>query len=265
MSNVDGSRDLDWGRISRDYHQYRSGPPTSYYVRLKELGIGRHGQRILDLGTGTGVLAREFARGGACVTGVDASDGQIEWARRAAGDEGLSIEFLVAPAESTPLPRASFGVITANQCWHFFDGRRALAEARRLLIPGGRLVISDYFWIAARDPLAARTEELIHPYNPRWTRDARIGDLPSPPEATLLATLDYEEPIPFTRPSWMGRVRTCRAIGPSLAAGEVAAFDAEHVRMLETTAPERFEILHRIRAFVYELEGSPAPHRRASD
>jgi len=49
---------------------YRPGYPASFYTVLQAVGIGRPGQHILDLGTGTGVLARAFAKQGAHVIGL---------------------------------------------------------------------------------------------------------------------------------------------------------------------------------------------------
>jgi SAM-dependent methyltransferase len=242
---------MDWSRISDDYSKYRAGPPASYYERLKEHGVGLPGQRLLDFGTGTGVLAKTFAKAGALVSGVDLAPGQIEQAKREAGS--LAIDFRVAPAESTPYESGSFDVITANQCWHFLDSAKALAEARRLLVPGGLLVVSDFFWLGRRDPIAASTEDLILKYSPTWTAYRWNGELRGRPDAPISASLEYEELIPFTRDAWRGRARTCRAIGPSLAPSEVAAFDEELRRQLEASAPGKFEVLHRIVARFYRL------------
>lgn len=243
---------MDWSRVSDDYAKYRAGPPASYYERLKEHGVGLPGQRLLDFGTGTGILARAFAKAGSRVAGVDSSPGQIEQAKRAA--EGLAIDFRVAPAESTPFEAGSFDIITANQCWHFLDGSKALAEARRLLVRGGRLVVSDFFWVARRDPIAAATEDLILKYSPAWTAYRWNGELPARPDAPTEAVIEYEEAVPFTRESWAGRVRTCRAIGPSLPSSTATAFDEEHRRMLEGNAPERFNVLHKVLAHLYRME-----------
>jgi SAM-dependent methyltransferase len=250
---VDDYPAIEWDRISDDYLKYRAGPPPSFYERLKERGVGIPGQRLLDFGTGTGVLARVFARAGSRVAGIDPSAGQIERAIKAAKAEGLAVDFRGASAESTPFESGSFDAITANQVWHFVDGERALAEAKRLLVPGGILVVSDFFWIAARDPIAAATEDLILKYSPKWTGYRWSGELPARPGVKATATIDYEEPIPFTAETWRGRVRTCRAIGPRLSAGEVAAFDEEHKRLLENLAPERFDVLHRIVAHFYAM------------
>jgi len=251
--SIDAGREMDWGRVSADYSRFRAGPPPSFYERLKQHGIGTPGQRLLDFGTGTGVLARTFSRAGALVSGIDRSPEQIDAAIRAAAEEKLAIDFRVAPAEATPFPAGSFEAITGNQCWHFFDVPKAIAEASRLLVPGGLLAVSDFFWVAKLDPIAARTEELILKFNPQWTGMGWSGDLPAQPDGKIVASFEYDEPIPFSRETWRGRLRTCRAIGPSLTSAEVEAFDEEHRRLLEATTPERFEILHRIRANIYRI------------
>ena len=68
---IDDGHAFDWGKTSNDYAVYRPGYPASFYTVLQALGIGIPGQNILDLGTGTGVLARPCAQQGAHVIGID--------------------------------------------------------------------------------------------------------------------------------------------------------------------------------------------------
>jgi 2-polyprenyl-3-methyl-5-hydroxy-6-metoxy-1,4-benzoquinol methylase len=56
---------VDFGRTAGDYAAYRAGFPDEFFSRLADMNVGLDGQRVVDLGTGTGALARGFARGGA--------------------------------------------------------------------------------------------------------------------------------------------------------------------------------------------------------
>ena len=67
----------------------------------------------------------------------------------------------MATAEDTQLPGASYDLVTAGQCWHWFDGDRAAAEARRLLRPGGSVVIAHFDWIPLPGNVASSTEAKI--------------------------------------------------------------------------------------------------------
>lgn len=84
-AHIDGGAPFDWGKASADYAKYRDIYPAAYYQRLIDAGIGGKGQRILDLGTGTGVIPRHLAPYGATFVGADVSPEQIAEARRLTG------------------------------------------------------------------------------------------------------------------------------------------------------------------------------------
>src|SRR5690242_19388734 len=112
-ASIDPGRSIDWSRTSGDYAAHRPGPPERLYDLLAALDVGLPGQRVLDIGTGTGLVARALARRGARVCGTDIAAGQIEAARREAAREGLDVDFAVAPAEACPYPDASFDAVVA--------------------------------------------------------------------------------------------------------------------------------------------------------
>ena len=254
----DGSLNIDWGKTSADYSMYRPGPPHGFYERLASLGIGLPGQWILDLGTGTGVLARQFARQGAHASGIDISQEQIETARQLAVKERLDVDFLVGRAEALSWPAGTFNVATANQCWLYFDKLQTIAELRRVLKPGGSLVTSHLSWLPRLDTIARQSEALVLQFNPDWSAADWSGEIPNCPDwaapyFNVRAKFVYDEPIPFTRESWRGRIRACRGIGATLPPEKVVAFDAAHDVLLKRIAPEEFTILHRIDAHVFEF------------
>jgi hypothetical protein len=60
--------------------------------------------------------------------------------------------------------------------------------------------------------------------------------------------LVFDEPIPFTRESWRGRIRACRGVGATLSDDQIEAFDREHDALLRTITDGNFSVLHRIDA-----------------
>lgn len=258
LSNKDGDRDIDWGRTSGDYAVHRPGPPPSFYERLAAWGVGQPGQRILDLGTGTGVLARQFARQGAAVSGIDVAAEQIETARRLAAEEDIAVDFRHGRAEDLPWQEPAFDFATANQCFLYFDKPAVVRELRRVLRPGGRLVTSHFSWLPRLDEIARQSEELVLAHNPDWTAADWDGCIPEFPEWArpwfeVEAFFVYDEPVPFTRESWAGRIRACRGVGATMTTAEMARFEAAHRDLLSRIAPDEFTILHRLDAHLFRL------------
>lgn len=254
--SIDAGRAIDWGRTSRDYASHRPGPPPSFYERLRALGVGLRGQRILDLGTGTGVLARTFAAAGAVAAGVDIAPAQVGAARALAREQGLEVDLRVAPAEDLPFVPSSFDVATANQCWLYFDRPRVISELRRVLAPDGLLVTSHFSFLPAASEIVRASEELVLRFNPDWEGAGWPGRIPARPEWSRDAFIVrgfffYDEPIRFTRESWRGRMRALRGVGAALSDEEVERFDREHDALLRRIAPPSFDITHRIDAHIF--------------
>lgn len=250
---IDHGRSINWGATSADYAAFRPGRPDGLYDRLQALGIGLPSQRVLDLGTGTGVIARALARRGSIVTGIDIAPEQIEEARRLADAEHLPIDFRVASAEEPPFADRSFHVATANQCFLYFDKERALAALRRVLVPGGRLATSHFNWLPRIDPIAAASEELILKFNPSWQGagfEGSIVPVPdwAPNDVVLEGFFWFDVDVPFDRIAWQGRIRASRGIGASLSPIQVDAFDKEHAALLKRSAPPMFTVKHRVDA-----------------
>jgi len=95
---------------------------------------------VLELGCGAGQYVRAAVRNGHHATGIDASLCQLILARRLLADEGLAAELVAAHMESLPFPSDVFSVTLAiDVVEHVDDPRSMLAEAARVLAPGGCL------------------------------------------------------------------------------------------------------------------------------
>jgi len=259
---------IDFGRRSDDYARFRPGFPDSFYARL-ETHLPLDGATALDLGTGPGHVALGLAGRGARVTGIDIAPQQIDSARRAAAQLGLDgrAEFHVRPAEATGMADESVDLVTAGQCWVWFDHDRALTEVVRVLRPGGLHVTAHYCYLSGHSAVAARTEQLILQHSPDWKMAGWTGiyekhiELMPQRRMRLVEQFCYDHDQPFTHEQWRGRIRTCNGVGSGpLTDRQVDDFDRELAALLEREFPhEPLLIEHRVWAVITRKSSETSP------
>jgi ubiquinone/menaquinone biosynthesis C-methylase UbiE len=116
--------------------------------KLMELAAPAPGEKVLDVGCGTGTLALALKSsvGTGEVHGIDASPEMIQVAKEKA-KAGSDIDFQVALIEAIPFPDASFDLVTSSLMLHHLPDdlkRTGLDEIRRVLKPGGRFMAMDF-------------------------------------------------------------------------------------------------------------------------
>ena len=148
--------------MSYVYMKVLESAPARYDRGMQLLTLGRvqqvyeaiaarvpAGAEVLDLGCGTGALAVQLARQGARVTAIDISAGMLEQAAERVQEEGLAERVALRQlgvAELEGLADGRFGVVASVLVFSELSSDEidyALAEARRLLRPGGRLLVAD--------------------------------------------------------------------------------------------------------------------------
>ena len=127
---------------------------------IENLGLtGR--ENVLDVATGTGIMARDLAPHSAHVTGIDVTPEMLAEARRQAADRNISnITFDDGDATALPYPDDDFDlVISRIAIHHFADPTVELGEMRRVCKPGGRVAIVDI--TTSDDPQIAETHNRL--------------------------------------------------------------------------------------------------------
>jgi ubiquinone/menaquinone biosynthesis C-methylase UbiE len=164
------------------------------------------GEHVLDIGSGPGFLAAEMASEAGRVVGVDPSESMLAMAAR----RGAPVEYVAGDAVALPFADETFDVVVATQVYEYVaDMPAALTEARRVLKPGGRLLILDTDWdsIVWHSSDRGRMLRVLEKWNdhladpylprrlPRLLRDAGLELR----EATIIPILNRGQADDFSR------------------------------------------------------------------
>ncbi len=184
-------RGSSFGAVAAAYAEHRPDYPEAAVRWALEPAPG---QRVLDLGAGTGKLTAALVALGADVTAVEPDPAMMaELRRRLPGARALA-----GTAESIPLPDASVDAVVAGQALHWFDMTVAGPEIARVLVPGGILAGLWNFdddrveWVAGLDRISDGIASLTLATWETRAADIRLAamDLPglfSPPERAEFA------------------------------------------------------------------------------
>ncbi len=145
-----------FGRFAEAYASAKTFAAADELELLVRLAAPQAGWSVLDVATGAGHTALAFAPRVARVVATDIAAPMLEQGRRLAAGRGLSnVTFEQADAEDLPYASGAFDLVTCRIAPHHFAApERFLAEARRVLRPGGRLLVQDH--VLPEDDEAAR-------------------------------------------------------------------------------------------------------------
>jgi len=160
------------------YDAYRPSPPGVLLDALARYAGGAPLERVVDLGSGTGLSARAWSSRAADVVGVEPNPKMLAVARAQTAE--ANVRFVEAFAAETGLEDGAADLVTCSQSFHWMDREATLAEADRILRPGGVFAAYDYDMPPLVDPEvdAAFSEHLRlrravrdeHKVEAGWTR-----------------------------------------------------------------------------------------------
>ncbi|WP_308257662.1 class I SAM-dependent methyltransferase [Pseudonocardia lacus] len=236
--DTDRARARSFGAVAADYARFRPGYPRAAVEWALQPVLGASAPpRLLDVGAGTGKLTAAMLAFGP-VTAVEPDGGMLD-ELRARIPEATAVS---GSAEELPAEDSSVDAVLVGQAWHWFDHDRALAEAARVLRPGGVLAVLwndddlDIEWVqgyrevlhSLRDePPAAGSDNVpALPAHPAFAH-SRHSRHPNPVRTTadgLVATMGTHSWLlisePRARERALGALRDYLAGRPETSAGE---------------------------------------------
>ena len=211
-------------------------------ARLVELLDPKPTDLVLDIGCGVGHTLRRVAPKVRLAVGADATAGMLEGARTLMSQEGIgNVTLIVATAQFLPFLDAWFDGVTCRlAAHHFADVSRAFAEAARVLVPGGRFVLSDNY--APDDPALDRwINDLEKLRDPSHVREHTVGEWRALLErAGFRVTAEERSTTALETEPWLARSRT-------------PADDADRVRAMLRAAPAAAKTAFTVRTDRFTL------------
>jgi len=189
-------RSRSFGQVASHYGRYRPGPPVAAVDWLLPAHVGR----VVDLGAGTGALARLLVGRADEVVAVEPDDRM----RSVLVEEVPGVRAVSGRGEAMPIPDASADAVLASSSWHWMDPVPALTEVGRILVPGGLL---GALWSGPDPdgPFLVQARRLLAAHGGAATADT---DQPGSEIATLImgdggrpiSTLEIPPGVPFEPP-----------------------------------------------------------------
>jgi ubiquinone/menaquinone biosynthesis C-methylase UbiE len=123
------------------YERYRLAYPDRLIARVVALAGLRPGDSVLDLGTGTGMLAIPLARLGMTVTALDPEPAMLAAAKAAARAGGVAVDFRDGASQDLTPDMGPFKLVTMGRSFHWMDRAATLAMLDRIVSPGGGVAL----------------------------------------------------------------------------------------------------------------------------
>lgn len=220
---------MDWGRGRYESTAEQLLPGAKAVVEAARL---QPGERVLDVGTGTGSAAFMAARAGARVVAVDPAPRLLDVARRQALTEGLEVEFAEGEAADLPVADDSCEVVLSNFAVILAaDPPAVVAELVRVLVPDGRIVLSAWLPDGAMSRYAMTAQALV---------GEAVGMPPQPP------------PFPWHEQGPLTELFGAHGLEPTLTRHEITFIGSSPMGQVEADRREHplglagFEVLERL-------------------
>lgn len=187
-------------KVASDFKRRTGLDYKTTIAKAIEAAEPQPGMQVLDVATGTGVIARQLVglvgeKGK--IIGIDATEEMVEQARLGAQSAGVGrrIEWRVAPAEHLPFGDKSFDLVTCTMAFHLLNARRFIKEAYRVLKVGGRLLVAAELANAEASGLRLRFRRNYYQYIVRDRTEATAHFYSSAEVVEMLTAAGFRQSV----------------------------------------------------------------------
>jgi SAM-dependent methyltransferase len=255
-------------QIAEEYDRWRPAYPDELVDRALEVAAIGSGDRVLEVGCGSGQLTRSLLARGLNVTAIEPGAQLRSLAERNLGGAG-EIQFVDARFEDAELREGGFQAIFSAAAFHWVDPDAGWERAARLLAPDGTLALIQY--CALDDPASSRDHEALLAAMTRVAPELAAAWPPVRDLATILAGVQERRENISEVWAWIGRTeiarpRAAEVFGEIQIATMPTVFEqtADEVNSsLRTTSPfqrldaDRRQVLEDENTAIYERLGRP--------
>lgn len=196
---------MQHGRTFNDvaalYHTQRVGYAAALFDDLQAIAGLRPGDRVLEIGCGTGQATLGLAARGLDVTAIDPGPALVELARQRFADVP-NVRFSLGSFEDWPLDPHPFRLVAAAQSWHWLDADMRFKKAAQALGPGGHLAIFGHtpLWSAELQTRLAPIYRSLAPQT--WMPAPETWYMPEGPISGLFAASGFFAPAQHKAYAW---------------------------------------------------------------
>lgn len=215
-----------YDQIADEYIRYRNDIPGSFVDNIELRGVEIAGAKIADLGAGPGYLTDMLTEKGGIIDAVDPTVKFIEFAREKFKDNQRAT-FINRFAEDTGLSSNTYDIVIVMRAWHWFDRDEVIEEVKRILKPGGYLIVGDVGFTGSSKVVKQSMRIIrksakhysVSPVGSKGYTDQLINNFPvewfdewNDEKLDLVDMFKKEFKVKFNHDDWMGRMSSVSAL-----------------------------------------------------
>lgn len=256
----------NYDQIADAYIKSRDDIPEAFIDNLELRGIEISGAKIADLGAGPGYLSDMLSKKGAIIDAVDPTKDFIKFAKKQFKNN-QRIKFMEGTAEKSGLPSQTYDIVIVMRAWHWFDRDEVIDEVKRILKPGGFLVVGDVGFTGASKAVkesmkiirkSARdysignmgskgyTDQLINNFPVEWYDEWQLSKF------DLIESFKREYKVKYKHDDWMGRLSSVSSLAKFKDKERKETLDKIEKKLIKNVDKNKYKVPHVMSVVVLE-------------